>query len=62
MDQALVVAVMSVEMRSKQGAMALVHEDVAMADVRKLRLAAMDLGRATAMIVADVEKVTSAAM
>ena len=55
MDQALVVAVMSVEMRSKQGAMALVHEDVAMADVRKLRLAAMDLVPAVVVIVTVLE-------
>ena len=55
MDQALVVAVTSVEMRSKQGAMALVHEDVAMADVRKLRLAAMDLVPAVVVIVTVLE-------
>ena len=55
MDQALVVAVTSVEMRSKQGAMAPVHEDVAMADVRKLRLAAMDLVPAVVVIVTVLE-------
>ena len=55
MDQALVAAVTSVEMRSKQGAMALVHEDVAMADVRKLRLAAMDLVPAVVVIVTVLE-------
>ena len=55
MDQALVVAVMSVEMRSKQGAMAPVREDVAMADVRKLRLAAMDLVPAVVVIVTVLE-------
>ena len=55
MDQALVVAVMSVEMRSKQGAMSLVREDVAMADVRKLRLAGMDLVPAVVVIVTVLE-------
>ena len=55
MDQALVAAVTSVEMRSKQGVMALVHEDVAMADVRKLRLAAMDLVPAVVVIVTVLE-------
>ena len=55
MDQALVAAVTSVEMRSKQGAMALVHEDVAMAGVRKLRLAAMDLVPAVVVIVTVLE-------